>query len=1114
MRLAARQMPNAGSAKKPFFMKLYNCFYPTPLLTIAILFFTFTMADAQQREPLQKTQADKTASLPSTIVSPFSVTSDRGEYSDIVDGATYLQLDAAKLQTALKSKPRELVFRIPQKSGQEVELLLERQEILAPEFKVTNEKGVEIPYQAGDFYTGQVLTRASKEISTASLSITGGEVMAMLSMGGENFVLGAMKENNGRQSSSYVFYKDENLKAANTNYCGATMEKHLKGEGMNVNVAELPVAKNIVKVQFEADFRTFQDNGSSVANVVNFVTGLFNMVATIYHNEGITAQISQVSVWTVADPYPINSSVGSGAVLNAFRDAKNVSGINGNLAHLLSTKPVGHGGIAWIDILCHPTIGYHTAYSNISNSYNNFPLYSWTVDVVTHEMGHNLGSPHTHDCVWGAGGNQALDNCYTPSGGCATGPAPTNGGTIMSYCHLTAGGKNFNQGFGAQPGNLIRNKVAAAACLSKSYLNCTSAQNIYCGVPVNGTTIGGVNNVTTYGCNSWVQSGPEKVFILQTTETTTITATLSNLTADLDVIILDACSESNCLAEGNNSATVANATPGMYIIVVDGYNGAQGNFTLSVDCSGYCFTTGLTNFEYINRVQLGTIDNLSGNNYGYANFTNISTPVHRGGSVDFTLTPGFISGTWSEFWRIWIDINKDDDFNDAGELVFSSPSGSSAAITGTLNIPEIASLGQTRMRVAMRFGSLPTSCGTFSGEVEDYTVDIQPYCPSLGNTKYEFIKTVDLNGTVNNSGNNGGYADFTSSIAPIEILKGDSNIINLTPGFSASSYGESWKVWIDMNQDFNFDADEVVFETATASSLPVDGSFIVPFGAVTGETRMRITMFYGGDGLTSCNYSFYGETEDYLVNLVPFCASKGNTGFEFIQTVGIGSLLNESGNDGGYEDFTDLTATVTAGQPTGIVLIPGFTGEIAYNENWRVWVDFNGDQSFDDTEQIFEGGPSKGLVFGAFALPDTLPAGKYGCRVSMRYAGFPNPCGDIGYGEVEDYRIEVLPALDGGELIGSGSRSDDGFNFNPSTSETGRFNLFPNPAKNLVNIAWMNMEPVAGHIVGMTGQVLYSFDDGNVPNKLNISELPAGMYMLQVVSSDNKVVSQRFVKVD
>ena len=1090
-------------------MKRVSFFYQTRLLVLAALLFSSAFSFAQEREPLEK-QTPKTALTPTTVVSPFEVTTEKSELRTVVKDATYLKLDMANLQNALKKQPREMIFQLPQKDGSKLELLLEKQEILTADFKVTNEKGVEIPWQKGDYYTGKVLRRGkTDETSIAALSITDGEIMAMLNVNGENLVLGALRDERGKTTAGYVLYSDHKLQIANPFTCGTTIENNLVGNPSTVPSSGLAVAKNIVRVYFEADYRTFQDRGNSVANVTNYVTGLFNMVATIYHNESIVTQISQISVWTTPDPYPINAASGSGAVLDAFKNAKTASGFNGDLAHLISTKPVGHGGIAWVDVLCHPNIGYRTAYSNISNSYNNFPLYSWTIDVVTHEMGHNLGSAHTHDCVWGAAGNQALDNCYTPSGGCPAGPAPTNGGTIMSYCHLTAAGKNFNLGFGAQPGNKIRSRVAAATCLTKAFLDCNSATPIYCGTPVNGTTAGGVNNVTTYGCINWNESGPEKVYVLQTTEPGNITATLSNLTADLDVIILDACSESNCLAEGNNSATVVNATPGMYFIVVDGYNGAVGNFTLTVTCNGPCFTTGLTNFEFIQRVKIGTIDNNSGNNYGYAAFTGMSTPLHRGGTADVSLTPGFVSGNWNENWAIWIDINHDNDFNDPGELVYASPAASNTTVNGTMNIPSSALLGPARMRVAMRFGSMPTPCGTFSGEVEDYTVDIQPYCPSLGKTNYEFIQTVAVNGLVNDSGNNGGYADFTS-LPALELLKGDTASFKLIPGFTGSVYAEGWSIWIDLNQDFVFDdATELLFQSSPEVGV-VSGNFAVPTSAFTGETRMRITMWYGSPA--GCSYAFYGETEDYTVNIVPFCSSAGNSAYEFIQTAGIGTLLNESGNDGGYADFTDLVAQVTAGAPTGIVLVPGFSGS-SYNEFWRAWVDLNQNKQFEDGEQIFEAGPSDKLVFGAFILPDSLPAGKYGCRVSMKYGGFPDPCGDFAWGEVEDYTLELINNTEGGGDFGSlNDRSSNGSNGFSNVELPGDFNLYPNPVRDILNIEWIDMQPIAGQVVSPTGQVLYKFDESNVPTHLDVVNLPSGIYMIQAVSAENKVMVKRFIK--
>ena len=146
------------------------------------------------------------------------------------------------------------------------------------------------------------------------------------------------------------------------------------------------------------------------------------MVRVLYQNENIATEISEILVWTSPDPYPSSSS---SAALNAFQSRLN-GNYNGDLAHLVSSVNANNGGVAYVDALCAPFYGI--AYSNIGRTYSEFPTYSWTVSVVTHEMGHNLGSPHTQSCSWPGG---ALDNCYPTEGNCASGPAPINGGTIM-----------------------------------------------------------------------------------------------------------------------------------------------------------------------------------------------------------------------------------------------------------------------------------------------------------------------------------------------------------------------------------------------------------------------------------------------------------------------------------------------------------------------------------------------------------------------------------------------------------------------------------------------------------------------------------------------------------
>ena len=1090
-------------------MQQTKLFSISTLLILLFLFFSHSNAMAQSREPLEK-KVHTTTQKEVPHVAPFKITEAPKRQSALSE-ATYLQLDPGQLETALKKQPREFIFEIPQKSGKPLQMFLTKQDIFAPGFAVTDQNGEVQPYTPGNYYTGYVLDRQShKTTNRVALSIAGNEVAAMISTPDHNLVLGALKDSPAKQASGYVFYNDNDLQLSNPFTCGSQPGKHFKGTAPLGFIGEEKAAgHNIVRVQLEADYQMYQDFGNSTTKVANYITALFNMVATIYHQENITTRISRIVVWYTPDPYNIVAGTDSGDVLNAFRARKNLTGITGDLAHLLSTKPLGHGGIAWIDVLCHPETGVHTAYSNISSSFNNFPLYSWTVDVVTHEMGHNLGSPHTHDCVWGPANNQALDNCAAPSGGCSPGPAPTNGGTIMSYCHLTAAGKNFNLGFGTQPGNLIRSRVNNATCLSKAWLDCSNATPIHCGDKVNGSTIGGANNAVFYGCYSWQESGPEKVYVLQTTEPGTITATLSNETADLDIILLNGCSESDCLAQGLSSVSLPNAPAGMYFIVVDGYHGAKGNFTLSVNCSGYCFATGLTNYEFIQRVQIGGLDHTSGNNYGYGDFTNIGTQLHRGGTTSVSLTPGFIAGSYPESWRIWVDLNQDEDFDDAGELVFGA-GPSASTVTGALSVPPNALTGKTRMRVAMKYNFAPNDCDTFYGEVEDYTVDILPYCPSEGITKYEFIDQVEIKGIVNASGNDMGYADFTS-LPAIDLIKGEMAPIGLTPGFTGTAYPEKWAVWIDFNNDFYFDdTKELVFSTTVGESGKVEGLFQVAPGAPTVTTRMRVVMYYGSFP-SACNYSFYGETEDYLVNILPFCPSAGNTDYEYIQTVGIGSLLNDSGNDGGYADFTDLYLEATAGSPTPIVLVPGFTGS-SYNEYWRIWIDLNKDGFFDNNEQVWQGGPDDQLLFGSFTIADTIANGQYGLRVAMRYGGWPNPCGNFNSGEVEDYKINILSGGSGYNDGTAGRSSNPGIRTGSGATPTA-IRLYPNPAHSLVHINWNEVQPVAGQVISATGHTVLAFGQNDIPVRLDVSSLPAGLYTLQAVTTDKEMIVKKFLKV-
>ena len=139
----------------------------------------------------------------------------------------------------------------------------------------------------------------------------------------------------------------------------------------------------------------------------------------------------------------------------------------------------------------------------------------------------------------------------------------------------------------------------------------------------------------------------------------------------------------------------------------------------------YCASASTnTNDEYISRVQLGTINNTSGAQF-YSDFTSISTDLTEGQAYTITVTPTWTGTVYAEGYSVWIDYNDDQDFDDAGEQVWSKAASTNTPNSGSFTVPTNTSGTSVRMRVSMKYNGIPTSCETFTyGEVEDYTVNL------------------------------------------------------------------------------------------------------------------------------------------------------------------------------------------------------------------------------------------------------------------------------------------------------------------------------------------------------------------------------------------------------
>ncbi len=113
-------------------------------------------------------------------------------------------------------------------------------------------------------------------------------------------------------------------------------------------------------------------------------------------------------------------------------------------------------------------------------------------------------------------------------------------------------------------------------------------ETAYCQGVYLDTTSTGVSQASAYSCVPyWPETGPERIYVLHSAASQPITVTLaydSSLT-DLDVFLLSAPDPMQCVAYGDRSAAVQWQPTDLYI-VVDGFQGAVGDYQLFVDCQG------------------------------------------------------------------------------------------------------------------------------------------------------------------------------------------------------------------------------------------------------------------------------------------------------------------------------------------------------------------------------------------------------------------------------------------------------------------------------------------------------------------------------------------------
>ena len=199
----------------------------------------------------------------------------------------------------------------------------------------------------------------------------------------------------------------------------------------------------------------------------------------------------------------------------------------------------------------------------------------------------------------------------------------------------------------------------------------------------------------------------------------------------------------------------------------------------------------------------------------------------------------------------------------------SSPDGTTwANITGANN----ASL--TTSQTVATYYRCNVTCGANTGTSTALQVNMAApsacYCTPAATTCTldDEILNVRL-GTLNNpsSGCSGAGYTYYSAVAAPDVFIGAANPMSVSVGPGGT---EHVAVWIDYNKNGQFETTEFT-ALGSGNGSTINGAVAVPASALTGTTRMRVRVRWSTalTGTQACIGGFFGETEDYNVNLIP-----------------------------------------------------------------------------------------------------------------------------------------------------------------------------------------------------------------------------------------------------
>lgn len=611
-------------------------------------------------------------------------------------------------------------------------------------------------------------------------------------------------------------------------------------------------------VYFELGYNVYTAFQNNDANILNYMNQMFGVVSVLFAREGVPMKISEIFIWHSQDPY-------SGHYLDVLSlFTQNTPAVNGQFGHLMKLAgPVTGGilGVAWLgsgQLYCSNTV--QRGYSNLNvETINQFPMFTPTVKVVAHELGHNFGSNHTHYCYWPHGPFEVCaavepSPCSNPIQ-----PYPAAGASIMSYCSA-----NFTNGFSQYPGNVLRKSYLALPD-SCQYVCTVDVSGLVCPKPVNLQT-----QITGNTCKAtWTNPGVDSFYIELLAKNASDPNAQWQLFAETTTV--------------NDSAVFTNL-PGCtdYTVRLQSFCGRRAGyfttatFTMPLPADN-CTSYGTASTNFIQALKVNDKENISGSNGGILNSC-FTFHIQEGADNYFKFTPGVTANGEYYYWRVWMDLDRNNIYDSVNELIYTSgPLTQVRKAAVYVPAPGIVNPGGPfKMRVSMKKNAPSSLCETnFDGEVENYIINndsyfpVPQYCFSEGNSDASaWIENVTINGYIialnNTTGSSGGYAFYAGG----SKIWADSTYTFSFKAKRLFSFAKLYMhAWIDFNGDGLFDdKNETIFDQSVVPNQPYTGSFTVPH--IQNGSRSRIRVIVSTQPIaSSCGIHEFGETEDYTVTV-------------------------------------------------------------------------------------------------------------------------------------------------------------------------------------------------------------------------------------------------------